>query len=370
VTSEFFANLAQYRAENKIEDVHFASYKFTDDRGVTEVMPATVPVTYTGFTGFLDKRRNLARFEGIWSDHGGRNVLGIIADRSNPLFNYKAFVISSKEPNWKPGDVKIKFNRLRPRRPTVSQFWASDKRESGVTWRADEEYIVSLNSVDEPRRRGQIALVKTYPTGRKGATTGVGTGWAVTGDGIFATNYHVIEDADTIWVGFRGRNEQKARVIAVDKRVDLALIKIENPNRSYRPLPLSTGPASNGSAVTVIGYPLAFELGDDPRVTNGLISAQKGIGGDITRYQISAAVQRGNSGGPVLNNRAEVVGVVVQRFFAEAENVNFAVKVPYLKLLLESAGIEYARGRSDGTRSPKELFEIFGDSVLPVWSKE
>ncbi len=52
-----------------------------------------------------------------------------------------------------------------------------------------------------------------------------------------------------------------------------------------------------------------------------------------------------------------------------AQNVSFAIKVPYLKLLLESAGIEYARGRSDGPRTPKELFEIFGASVLPVWTK-
>ncbi len=182
----------------------------------------------------------------------------------------------------------------------------------------------------------------------------------------------MIEDADTIWVGFRGRNERKARVIAVDERVDLALIKIEEPDRSYRPLPLAKEPAANGSKITVIGYPLAFELGDDTRVTDGIISAQSGARKDITRYQISAAIQGGNSGGPVLNNRAEVVGVVVSTFIdrTRAENVNFAIKIPYLKLLLESAGIEYARGRSDGTRSPKELFEIFGDSVLPVWIKE
>ncbi len=370
MSSRFFTALADYRSGKALKNAHFKPYELMDDRGVTEFMPADAPVTYADFARFLDNKRKPARFEGIWSDHAGRNVLGIVANRGDPLFNYKAFVISSKEPNWKPGEVKIKFNRLRVGRPTVSQFWAADKRESGVTWNAEEEFILSLTVVDEPFRRSQVALIKTYPTERKGETVGVGTGWAVTDDGVFATNHHVIDDAGSIWVGFREGNPKKARVIAVDERVDLALIRIEKPDRSYRPLPLATGRAANGSAITVIGFPLAFRLGDDPRVTDGVISAQKGIGSDISRYQISAAIQRGNSGGPVLNDRAEVVGVVVEKTtIAEAENVSFAVKVPYLKLLLESAGIEYARGRSDGTRTPQELFEIFGDSVLPVWTK-
>lgn len=370
VASQFFSALTRYRKSHNIPTKRFVAYEMSRDQGTTNLVAKGIPVTHDEFARYLDEKADLDPFEGIWSDHSGRNVLGIIADASDPLYRYKAFVISSREINWQPGQIKIKFNRLKAGHPSISRFWGSDKRESGLTWDVGEETMVSLTSVQGAFRRGRIALVKTYPLERKVTTVGVGTGWAVTADGVFATNHHVIDGARNIWVGFREGNPKKAHIVAVDERLDLALVKIDKPDRSYRPLPLSQGRESNGASITVIGYPFAFELGDDPRVTEGIISAQKGDRKDYTRYQISAAIQPGNSGGPVLNDRAQVVGVVVSRIDPRvADNVNFAVKIPYLKLLLESAGIEPATGRSDGTRSPKELFEIFGASVLPIWTR-
>ena len=363
VTTRFFEGLKEYRIAHRLK-----SSRFEDDRGVTDAMPNDFPVTREKFTDYIDEKRNLSLFEGIWSDHGGENILGIVADRSDPRFNYKAFVISSKNSNWRPGDVKIKFNRLRSNGVTVSEFWASDKHRSGVTWNAEPEYIVSLNSVREPYRSGQIALVKTYPTSLRGHVEGVGTGWAITADGLFVTNAHVIRDADEIRIG-RRKNAAKARVIAVDERLDLAILKIESAGRSFRPLPLAAGNAPTGAEITVIGYPLAFELGDDTRVTAGVISAQSGLRKDVTRYQVSAAIQGGNSGGPVLNDHGQVVGIVVTGIVrTDVENVNFAVKVAYLRPLLEQAGIAYPTAGSPTALTSQELFERYGASVLPVWT--
>ena len=127
---------------------------------------------------------------------------------------------------------------------------------------------------------------------------------------------------------------------------------------------------ANGVAITVIGYPLAFELGDDPRVTDGIVSAQSGYEKDPTRYQISAPIQPGNSGGPVLGPEGSVIGVAVSVLSgSDVQNVNFAVKNAYLKLLLESAGVRY-RTLDGGRRlTPSEIYAKYGKSVLPVWAE-
>ena len=100
-----------------------------------------------------------------------------------------------------------------------------------------------------------------------------------------------------------------------------------------------------------------------------MISAQSGLRKDVTRYQVSAAIQGGNSGGPVLNDHGQVVGIVVTGIVrTDVENVNFAVKVAYLRPLLEQAGIAYPTAGSPTALTSQELFERYGASVLPVWT--
>ena len=366
VNSMFLERLAAIQRSGEVASETFSNYQILKDRGVTAKIHDSIPVTYEGFKKYIDNKENARQHEGIWTDVNGHYTVGIIYDQRDQRYRYKAFIIESDRQNWKPGEIKFQINSLHGRGLIFGPYHSKSKSASRVVWEVGEKTLVALNDK-------RLVFFKIYPETSTYDSVGdsVGTGWAVSADGIFVTNAHVVEDAKKIFVGFRGASPARARVLAVDRRVDLALIKIEDASRRWEPLPVSAGKTvANGVAITVIGYPLAFELGDDPRVTDGIVSAQSGYEKDPTRYQISAPIQPGNSGGPVLGPTGSVIGVAVAMLRgSEVQNVNFAVKNAYLKLLLESAGVRY-RTLDGGRRlTPSEIYAKYGKSVLPVWAE-
>lgn len=173
--------------------------------------------------------------------------------------------------------------------------------------------------------------------------SGSGSCFAISSDGVLATCYHVVEDAREIRIrGVNGDFDKtyRAKVIAVDRNNDLALVRIDDKEFSSIsgiPYRIATGNADVGESVYALGYPLRAVMGDEIKLTNGLISSCSGYRGDITSYQISVAVQSGNSGCPLFNNSGEVIGVVNARL--EVESAAYAVKSPYLNILINSLDV-------------------------------
>jgi S1-C subfamily serine protease len=169
-----------------------------------------------------------------------------------------------------------------------------------------------------------------------------GTGFAVTSDGHIVTNAHVIEGATSISVLFDGA-KTKAEVLAIDKQNDLAILKI---NQKTQPLHIETADTpSLGDSITVAGFPNPSIQGRSLKITKGTLSSLKGMQDDIRHFQIDAAVQPGNSGGPLLAVSGSVVGVVNARLNDAAvalatgslpQNVNYAIKVDYLTPLTKT----------------------------------
>jgi len=140
----------------------------------------------------------------------------------------------------------------------------------------------------------------------------LGSGFVIDEDGWIITNYHVIESARQIEVNFSGDDRVQARVVGVDPSTDLAVLKINAQVRALTPLPLGDSDAVRvGDAVVAIGNPFGLER----TVTAGIVSAlQREItapnGYTIDKViQTDAAVNQGNSGGPLLNTRGQVIGV-------------------------------------------------------------
>ena len=162
-----------------------------------------------------------------------------------------------------------------------------------------------------------------------------GTGFAISSNGVIITNYHVIEGANSISV--RGINANfnralRARVLASDRNNDLALIQIDDYGFSSLgtiPYTIRTGTAGVGESIFVLGYPLRATMGDEIKLTNGIISSRSGFQGDVTSYQITAPVQPGNSGGPLFDNQGNIIGIVNAKHIG-AENASYAVKASYL----------------------------------------
>lgn len=164
-----------------------------------------------------------------------------------------------------------------------------------------------------------------------------GTGFAISSSGYIVTNYHVVEGGNNIQVlGIKGDFSTKytAKVVLFDEKNDLAILKV-GVSLGTLPYIFRKSMASVGESVFVLGYPLTASMGNEIKLTDGLVSSKSGFGGDITLYQISAPVQPGNSGGPVFDKSGNVIGVICAKHL-KAENASYAVKLTYLTSLIES----------------------------------
>ena len=166
-----------------------------------------------------------------------------------------------------------------------------------------------------------------------------GTGFALN-NGYIVTNHHVIEDAQDISIqGVKGATTKyKAKVIASDRNNDLAILKIDDSKFDgfgTIPYKVSTRIVDVGEDVFVLGYPLTQYMGEEIKLTNGIISSRTGYQGDVSSYQISAPIQPGNSGAPLFDSKGDIIGII-NAGISQADNVGYAVKTPYLNTLLST----------------------------------
>jgi len=194
---------------------------------------------------------------------------------------------------------------------------------------------------------GGSGSAKTSPKAKQQITASQvvsGTGWPVAG-GYVVTNHHVVAGRKTI-ILLRMDGMKIPAVVAVDDATnDLALLKPRNGKRLPPALPLANRPAQVGERVFTVGYPHPGMMGVEPKLTQGIINARTGLENDPRTYQISVPIQSGNSGGPLINMRGQVVGVTTSKLRAAKvfkwtgdlpQNVNYAVKVGYVQILLSS----------------------------------
>ena len=174
-----------------------------------------------------------------------------------------------------------------------------------------------------------------------------GTGFFINDKGVIVTNAHVIKGCQTISVKSRDLGVYTASIITTDVKNDIAVLQLEKFDKK------STFPALNyrarlGESSYVFGYPLTGMLSDTGNFTTGSVSSLQGIGNDSSKLQISTPVQPGNSGGPVLDDKGNLIGIVVGKLDALkniaatkdiAQNVNFAIKSQILDGVLQAINI-------------------------------
>ena len=176
-----------------------------------------------------------------------------------------------------------------------------------------------------------------------------------TGSGFFVnithivTNRHVVEGCSAVAVKL-GESFAVGKVVAKDPALDVAVITVE-PMAGTSALFLSGAKSEElGQEIVVMGYPLAGLLSQSVKVTSGVVSSLSGVGEDRRMMQISAAVQPGNSGGPVLDTGGGVLGVIRARLRKElgAENVNFAIRGAALRSFLDLNDVKYEQSAAVG----------------------
>jgi S1-C subfamily serine protease len=210
----------------------------------------------------------------------------------------------------------------------------------GLSPEEAEEHLAKRRPMVAQRPEFQVYKPKEV---RKEKGYSTGTGFFVSDDGVIVTNFHVIEGATEIVVILPNQEPASAKVLGTDKANDIAILKVSG---STKPIPLATGSrGAKGEDVIVLGYPLVALQGQQQKATFGRINALSGIGDDLRYLQIDAPVQPGNSGGPLLNRKGEVIGVVsatlnqltaLRASGALPQNVNYAVKADYISPVLRS----------------------------------
>ncbi|MCF8484514.1 MAG: trypsin-like peptidase domain-containing protein [Rhodobacteraceae bacterium] len=169
-----------------------------------------------------------------------------------------------------------------------------------------------------------------------------GSGFAVSSDGYVITNNHVIEGCQEVAIHYNG-NVVPVTVVTYDLQNDLALLKGDfTPQTVFA---LSSDKPELLQDVYVAGYPFGNEISSSIKVTKGIVSSLTGMGNNFSNIQIDAALQVGNSGGPILDERGNVVGVAVSKLDAKymydnfgtiPENTNFGIKANVVKSVLDS----------------------------------
>ncbi len=170
-----------------------------------------------------------------------------------------------------------------------------------------------------------------------------GSGFILNRDGFLVTNYHVIDGARVIDVFINERGnvvKHSAEVVISDKQNDISILRISDSSFSISTPPFSIAYSVKdvGTGVFALGYPMSNVLGEELKVTDGIISSKSGYQGDITTYQISAPIQPGNSGGPLFSKDGCLIGIT-NAIVPDAQNVGYAIKASYLRNLIESAPV-------------------------------
>lgn len=204
------------------------------------------------------------------------------------------------------------------------------------TWSMGE--FMGYNNQDEDNSGSDI---------EEGEFLGQGTGFLINSSGNIVTNNHVIQSCRTLNV-YINEDSYEASVIATNEREDLAILRSNIGSNIY--YQLAEDDPNILDDITVVGFPFGIELSSSVKVNQGIVSAERGVDDNQSEFQMDAAVQPGNSGGPILNKAGDVVGIVVAKvdydfimdqFGMPPEDMNFGIKVGVLKDFLDKEKIKY-----------------------------
>lgn len=234
--------------------------------------------------------------------------------------------------------------------------------------------VVSVNIVKRERAVPQTPFDFFFvPRGYEQVVQGLGSGFIVTGDGVIVTNQHVVDGADSIVVTTRDGRDFPARLLGEDPLTDIAVLHIQASGLPTAPLGKSTD-LMIGEWVVAIGNPYGFLLGNsEPSVSAGVVSAVgRNLlpGGDqpgvyVHMIQTDAAINQGNSGGPLINALGQVVGVNSSILSSTGGNVGLGFAIPIERAMRVADELR----RYGAVRRAWVGLDVAGSDQLNAWKR-
>jgi S1-C subfamily serine protease len=376
-------NKATKRAFSGIEDM---SYRFNATR-TPEIEWPQVEITSENEESIMTylKASQTEVIEGIYNSYQNETLtfykLGIIRRG----IGFKAIVLESDLKHWKRGEVKAIFEPSSIKNVFSVKWYMGDKTSVQTFAMMENDGILSIEFKNPITGEQTISkFIKMFPAA-SGSTSfrgdknkSSGSGFFITNDGLVATNAHVVEGASNIELTVSnetGTVTYKAKIKLIDRNNDVAILEISDDKfKGLNPLPYGiVENADVGAEVFTIGFPLNDVMGENYKVTNGIVSAQSGIGDDVRYYQISVPLQPGNSGGALFNREGNVIGITSAKLNGDAvgttiENVNYAIKSSYLLNLFRMIpnGGKIASGSSLANKGLQEQVKVFKNYVCLI----
>ena len=315
---------------------------------------------------FIDeflKGKKLELIEGVWIYNDGGRIEGIHKDGDQ----YFIRMINTSNPRFSSGQFMGKLYKS-----SQSSYSGNYKQDIkwGFKWEienANVRYSVTNNSLykDQSDSAGSISMTlrRLWPSDisshnakidkkkekpkkkqpkkkqpkkkqpkyddNKVVAAASGTGFFVSKSGHVVTNHHVIDQCKAVKVNFKG-DEIEAKTLAIDKTNDLAIIKTNiNPEKAYA---ISNEDVSLLEDVIVAGFPLGKKVSTAIKTHKGNVTALVGYADNSSNFQTDATINQGNSGGPIINQKGNVVGIAVQTWVEKGvQSIHFGIKSSTLK---------------------------------------
>ncbi len=333
---------------------------------------------------------------GGWA-HGGE---GVWAHSTNKFKNYafvgwvdynawdggrgydKIFVFEKKDKVKKGFGTKIKFTSnnklvaikdnfreatefLIGKEPFAEEFLAHvlrwERKWGGTFGQGDNTTTENkTTTVKKPKKKEP----KKSPDDNKVVAASMGSGFFVSRTGHIITNHHVIEGCKSVKVSFKG-NEIESKTLVIDKVNDLAIVKTTiNPSKVYS---VSNKDVALLEDIIIAGYPLGKKVSSAIKTSKGSVTALAGYGDNFSEFQTDAALNKGNSGGPIINQKGNVVGVAVAAYGKKqgVESFNFGIKASTLKTFANSNGLKFLPPNNRDL-SNKDLGQLITDATVYI----
>ncbi len=265
--------------------------------------------------------------------------------------------------------VFLAFNVDYEKEVIGSRYWTRLQRidkDSFQIFLAKQKEPFSSKDYDE----NDILLRKKDKNMGKATKFPSATAYLLNSKGYFITNHHVINKYSIIRI--KGLNPQdknryyRLDTVITDKKNDLAILRLRDTSLILKDpsYALRESEAETGEELFTIGYPITDYMGYEAKLTTGVISSGSGFKGDTMMYQISSPIQPGNSGSPLFDKNANLIGTVCSQLRG-GENVNYAIKLKAVRKLMEKGNItSYFTTENTLAGIPlNEKFKILKDNV-------
>ena len=225
-------------------------------------------------------------------------------------------------------------------------FQIKNKRILSVNWNCYN--LAVLDKQEEPKTAEKPKKKQTEKStnDEKIYSVGSGTGFFINRSGHIVSNNHVIDSCNAVKLHYKGK-VTPVTILATDRSNDLSLMKVDTkPDDVF---PVAIDDANLLDDVYVAGFPFGKDVSSSVKVTKGVVSALTGIANNYSNIQIDAALQPGNSGGPIINNEGNVVGVAVakldykiilENYDTIPEGTNFGIKSSTVQQFIKANNVK------------------------------